>query len=115
MPPSVSSTRQRDAGQDRSASLPTDKASAIGRSGVGFFTFPNDGRAYFILRGPVALRVRNLFVWFLVFFLRLERKYPGLALFWIGRRRVSWQAANEAMRSLPDVGDRAVVVDVTSG
>ena len=88
---------------------------AIGRSGVGFFTFPNDGRAYFILRGPVALRVRNLFVWFLVFFLRLERKYPGLALFWIGRRRVSWQAAVEAMRSLPGVGERAVVVDVTSG
>jgi NADH dehydrogenase FAD-containing subunit len=87
---------------------------AIGQSGVGFFTFPNDGRAYFILRGPVALRVRDLFVWFLVFFLRLERMYPGLALFWIGRRRVSWEAAEEAMRNVPTVSDQAVAVDVSS-
>ena len=70
---------------------------AIGRSGVGFFTFPNDGDAYFLLRGPFALRVRNLFVWALVFFLKLERRYPGSALFWIGRRRVSWKRAMEPM------------------
>src|SRR5215470_12489952 len=70
---------------------------AIGRSGVGFFTFPNDGDAYFVLRGPFALRVRNLFVWALVFFLKLERRYPGSALFWIGRRRVPWKRAREPM------------------
>lgn len=71
---------------------------AIGQSGVGFFTFPNDGRAYFILKGPLALQVRNLFVWFLVFFLKLERRFPGSSLFWLGRRRVSWQRAKETMR-----------------
>ena len=74
---------------------------AIGHSGVGFFTYPNDGAAYFILRGSLALRIRNLFVWFLVFFLRLERKYPGSSLFWIGRQRVSWSKAKDAMRRAP--------------
>jgi NADH dehydrogenase len=75
---------------------------AIGRSGVGFFTFPNDGDAYFVLRGQFALRVRNLFVWALVFFLKLERRYPGSALFWIGRRRVSWKRAIESMSAAAD-------------
>jgi NADH dehydrogenase FAD-containing subunit len=70
---------------------------AIGRSGVGFFTFPDDGTAYFVLRGPIALRIRNLFVWFLVFFLKLERRVPGSALFWIGRRRISWRKARAAI------------------
>lgn len=87
---------------------------AIGRSGVGFFTFPNDGRAYFILRGPVALQVRNLFVWFLVFFLKFERRFPGLAPFWLGRRRVSWKTAEEAMRSAPSVGVSAIAHDAAA-
>jgi NADH dehydrogenase len=64
---------------------------AIGTGGVGFFTFPDDGDAYFVLRGPLALRIRNVFVAALVFFLKLERRFPGSALFWIGRRRVSWK------------------------
>jgi NADH dehydrogenase FAD-containing subunit len=72
---------------------------AIGRSGVGFFTFPNDGTAYFVLRGSIALRIRNLFVWFLVFFLKLERRLPGSSLFWIGRRRVSWKQARQAIEN----------------
>jgi NADH dehydrogenase FAD-containing subunit len=71
---------------------------AIGRSGVGFFTFPNDGRARAILKGSAALRVRNLFVSLLVFFLRLKRRYPNSSPFWIGRRRVSWKRAKEAVR-----------------
>jgi len=74
---------------------------AIGRSGVGFFTFPNDSRAYFVLRGPLALRIRNVFVWFLVFVLKLERRYPGSALFWIGRRRISWRRAAESISRDP--------------
>jgi len=74
---------------------------AIGRSGVGFFTFPNDSRAYFVLRGPLALCIRNVFVWFLVFFLKLERRYPGSSLFWIGRRRVSWKRVRESISRTP--------------
>jgi NADH dehydrogenase FAD-containing subunit len=70
----------------------------IGRRGVGFFTFPNDGRARAILKGSAALRVRNLFVWFLLFFLRLKRRYPNSSPFWMGRRRVSWKRAKEAVR-----------------
>jgi NADH dehydrogenase FAD-containing subunit len=70
---------------------------SIGNSGVGFFTFPDDKDAYFILQGPLALRIRNLFVVMLVFFLKLERRWPGSALFWIGRRRVSWQQARAAL------------------
>jgi len=70
---------------------------SIGNSAVGFFTYPDDGDAYFILRGRLALRVRNLFVAMLVFFLKLERRWPGSALFWIGRRRVSWQQARDAL------------------
>jgi NADH:ubiquinone reductase (H+-translocating) len=68
---------------------------AIGKSGVGFTTFPNDGDAYFLLRGSLARHVRNLFVRALVLFLKLERLLPGSALFWIGRRRVSWTRARE--------------------
>ena len=70
---------------------------SIGHGGVGFLTYPDDGDARFILHGGLALRIRNLFVWMLVFFLKLERKWPGSALFWIGRRRVSWQQARDAM------------------
>ena len=74
---------------------------AIGRSGVGFFTFPNDSRAYFVLKGRLALRIRNVFVWFLVFFLKLERRYPGSSLFWIGRHRVSWKRVRESISRTP--------------
>jgi NADH dehydrogenase len=74
---------------------------AIGHRGIGFFTFPNDIDAYAVVGGPLALRIRNLFVWALVFFLKLERLFPGSSLFWIGRRRVSWQLAVEALRNSP--------------
>jgi NADH dehydrogenase FAD-containing subunit len=89
---------------------------AIGRSGVGFFTFPNDGRARAILRGSVALQVRNLFVWSLVFFLNLKRRYPGWSPFWIGRRRVSWRQAKKAVRNArqaSEAPDAASAVDLT--
>jgi NADH:ubiquinone reductase (H+-translocating) len=62
---------------------------AIGRSGVGFITYPDDGRGYFVFSGTPALRIRNLFVRLLVWLLRLERLRIGGARFWIGRDRVS--------------------------
>jgi hypothetical protein len=74
---------------------------ALGRRGLGFFTFPDDGRAYAILTGRTALMVRNLFVSALVFFLKLERRLPGLFLFWIGRRRVRWEQVGRAPRVAP--------------
>ena len=70
---------------------------AIGRSGVGFPSYPDDKQRWFILTGGTARVVRNLFVWFILWTLKLERKMPGF-LFWPGRRRVSWQQANEAIR-----------------
>jgi len=72
---------------------------AIGSGGVGFATFPDDDEAYFIFTGPLALRLRNFFVRALVWFLRIERWWPGLAFFWIGRRRVAWSEADAALTS----------------
>ena len=73
---------------------------AIGDSGVGFITFPDDGRGRLLITGRAALAIRDLFVRMLVWLLRLERRRLGGALFWIGRARVSWHDANVACRSL---------------
>jgi NADH dehydrogenase len=73
---------------------------AIGRSGVGFVAFPNDGNGRFVTVGPLALRLRNFFVRALIWFLRIERASPGLALFWIGRRRVTWKDADARLPTL---------------
>jgi NADH dehydrogenase FAD-containing subunit len=70
---------------------------AIGKRGIGFLTYPDDGDGYLVLAGPFALRIRNLFVRALIWFLRMERFCPGLGLFWIGRRRVNWSQANSAL------------------
>jgi NADH dehydrogenase FAD-containing subunit len=70
---------------------------AIGRGGVGFFSYPDDKQKLFILKGKVARQVRNFFVWFATYTLRLERKFPGF-FFWPGRRRVSWRQANVAIQ-----------------
>ena len=70
---------------------------AIGNSGVGFVTFPNDGRGRLVINGRAALAIRNLFVRMLIWFLRLERRRLGGALFWIGRARVTWRDANLAV------------------
>jgi hypothetical protein len=71
---------------------------AIGRSGVGFTTFPDDRHAYFLITGRNGLRVRYFFVRLLVTLLRMERKHPGL-FFTIGRKRVSWQRVKDAMQA----------------
>jgi NADH dehydrogenase FAD-containing subunit len=68
---------------------------AIGRGGVGFASYPDDKQVGFILTGRTARTVRNFFVWFISYALKLERRMPGF-FFWLGRRRVSWHQANEA-------------------
>ena len=69
---------------------------AIGRSGVGFFSYPDDRQRLFILTGGTARRARNFFVWFVTAMLKVERRFPGF-FFWPGRRRVSWRQANDAI------------------
>jgi NADH dehydrogenase len=71
---------------------------AIGRVGVGFATFPDDRKAFFLITGRNGIRVRNFFVRLLVTLIRMERNHPGL-FFTAGRGRVSWQRAKEAMRA----------------
>lgn len=78
---------------------------AIGRSGVGYLSYPDDKQRWFILTGATARIVRNFFVWSISYALKLERKMPGF-WFWPGRRRISWQQANEAIeqvRTAPQV------------
>jgi NADH:ubiquinone reductase (H+-translocating) len=70
---------------------------AIGRGGVGFFSYPDDKQSLFVLKGKAARRVRNFFVWFATYTLRLERKFPGFFV-WPGRRRVSWRQASVAIQ-----------------
>lgn len=76
---------------------------AVGTAGVGFVTYPDDGQASLVLTGRFALRLRNLLVLLLIWLLRIERFWPGLALFWIGRRRVSWSEADALVRKVPDL------------
>jgi NADH dehydrogenase FAD-containing subunit len=71
---------------------------AIGRVGVGFATFPDDTQSRFLITGRTGYHLRNVFVRFLVVLIKMERKFPGL-FFTIGRKRVSWQRAKEAMRA----------------
>jgi NADH:ubiquinone reductase (H+-translocating) len=70
---------------------------AIGRGGVGFNSYPDDKQSLFILTGRTARTVRNFFVWYITFALKIERRMPGF-FFWPGRRRVSWRQANEAIQ-----------------
>jgi NADH:quinone reductase (non-electrogenic) len=72
---------------------------AIGRGGVGFPSYPDDQQVLFILTGRTARHVRNSFVWFITYILRLERRMPGF-FFWPGRRRVSWHQANDAIQQV---------------
>lgn len=72
---------------------------AIGRGGVGFFSYPDDKQRWFIVTGGTARVIRNFFVWFISYALKLERKMPGF-FFWPGRRRVSWHEANQAVQQV---------------
>src|SRR5580704_14011372 len=72
---------------------------AIGRGGVGFLSYPDDRQSLFILRRRSAYHVRNVFVWLVSYVLKLERRFPG-SFFWLGRQRVSWQQANDAIQKV---------------
>jgi NADH dehydrogenase FAD-containing subunit len=72
---------------------------AIGRGGVGFFSYPDDKQRWFIVTGGTARVIRNFFVWFISYALKLERKMSGF-FFWPGRRRVSWHEANQAVQQV---------------
>lgn len=72
---------------------------AVGRGGVGFFSYPDDRQSLFITTGRTARHVRNFFVWLVCAVLKLERRMPGF-YFWPGRRRVSWQEAKDATQKL---------------
>jgi NADH dehydrogenase len=75
---------------------------AIGRGGVGFPSYPDDKQGWFILTGGTARAVRNFFVWYITYALKLERRMPGF-FFWPGRRRVSWHEANKAIERVRTV------------
>jgi NADH dehydrogenase len=70
---------------------------AIGRVGVGFTTYPDDKAILPLVTGRTGIDVRNFFVWLVVQFLKIERRFPGF-YFIAGRRRVSWIRAEAAMR-----------------
>jgi NADH dehydrogenase len=72
---------------------------AIGRGGVGFFSYPDDRQGLFIVRRRTARHIRNFFVWLVSHVLKLERRMPGF-FFWPGRRRVSWSQANDALQKV---------------
>jgi NADH dehydrogenase len=71
---------------------------AIGRVGVGFATYPDDLKAFFLITGRNGIRARNFFVRLLVTLIKMERNYPGM-FFTVGRGRVSWQRAKAAMQT----------------
>jgi NADH:ubiquinone reductase (H+-translocating) len=73
---------------------------AIGSRGVGFLAYPDDRKRLFIIGGRTGYHTRNLFVFLSTYLLKLERKHPGFFARWVwpGRQRVSWEAANQAMR-----------------
>ena len=56
------------------------------KDAVGFMAYPDDVPRGPILRGKTAVIVRNFFVALIFYFLRLERRWPGL-YFWLGRGR----------------------------
>jgi NADH:ubiquinone reductase (H+-translocating) len=72
---------------------------AVGQGGVGFFSYPDDKQRWFVVTGGTARVIRNFFVWFISYSLKLERKMPGF-FFWLGRRRISWHEANKAVQQV---------------
>ena len=74
---------------------------AIGRGGVGFPSYPDDRQRWFILTGQRPAMVRNSFVWFITYTLKLERRMPGF-FFWPGRRRVIMAAGKRSDTTGPD-------------
>ena len=57
---------------------------------VGFGTYPADRAWPLILRRKIAFRTRNFFIWYLLFALELERRFPG-SFSWNGKGRYARQ------------------------
>jgi NADH dehydrogenase FAD-containing subunit len=72
---------------------------AVGRGGVGFFSYPDDRQRGPIITGRTARHIRNFFVWLVCAVLRAERRFPGFFV-WPGRRRISWREADGAVDQL---------------
>jgi NADH dehydrogenase FAD-containing subunit len=91
---------QRDRRELRPFSFSTfGQGIAIGRGGVGFFSYPDDRQSLFVVKGRTARHIRNFFVWLVSHVLKLERRMPGF-FFWPGSRRVSWSQANDALQKV---------------
>ena len=56
------------------------------KDAVGFLTYPADKAIGPFYRGRTAVNLRNFFVWFLTFSLKIERRIPGF-FFWLGKGR----------------------------
>jgi NADH dehydrogenase FAD-containing subunit len=67
------------------------------KDAVGFLGFPSDKPVGPILRGKLAVHVRNFFVWLIFYFLVIERRFPG-TFFWLGKNRYSKSLAHERMQ-----------------
>jgi len=88
------------------------QAVSIGRSGVIYPLNRDDKQVLFIIKGRTARHLRDLFLVFVIYGFKLERKIPG-SFFLPGRRRVSWQEANDAMKKAQDApeGLSGIIVD----
>jgi NADH dehydrogenase FAD-containing subunit len=64
---------------------------------VGFLGYPADRPVGPILRGRLAVYVRDFFVWMIYFFLVIERRFPGF-FFWLGKNRYRKAIAREGGR-----------------
>jgi NADH dehydrogenase FAD-containing subunit len=60
------------------------------RDAVGFGTYPADVAWPLIFRGPLAVKIRDFFVWSLGAVLELERRFPG-SFYWTGKGRYTQQ------------------------
>lgn len=67
------------------------------RDAVGFLGYPSDNPVGPILRGRLAVQVRNFFVWMIFYFLVIERRFPGF-FFWLGKGRYTKSLMQGQMR-----------------
>ncbi len=69
------------------------------KDAVGFLGYPSDKPVGPILRGKLAVSVRNFFVWLIFSFLVIERRFPG-AFFWLGKNRYRKSLASDQRREV---------------
>jgi len=68
---------------------------------VGFFGYPADQPVGPVLRGKLAVYVRDFFVWMIFAFLVIERRFPGF-FFWLGKKRYKQSAAETASQKVSE-------------